>query len=106
MSTDHTVIGLLYGVTGLFFLLVGFLLVLVIRWQLAYPGVPLPLIDNLPGAANAPGGIVLPEFYNQLGAMHGTTMVFLGVVALAVGAFGNYLDDAWLAEETALLAAQ
>ena len=32
-----------------------------------------------------------PEFYNQLGAMHGTIMVFLGVVPLAVGAFGNYL---------------
>jgi cytochrome c oxidase subunit I len=39
----------------------------------------------------APGGVVLPEFYNQLGAMHGTIMVFLGVVPLAVGAFGNYL---------------
>jgi cytochrome c oxidase subunit I len=36
-------------------------------------------------------GIILPEFYNQLGAMHGTIMVFLGVVPLAVGAFGNYL---------------
>ena len=33
---------------------------------------------------------MLPEFYNQLGAMHGTIMVFLGVVPLAVGAFGNY----------------
>jgi cytochrome c oxidase subunit 1 len=32
-----------------------------------------------------------PEFYNQLGAMHGTIMIFLGVVPLAVGAFGNYL---------------
>jgi cytochrome c oxidase subunit 1 len=38
-----------------------------------------------------PGGIMAPEFYNQLGAMHGTIMVFLGVVPLAVGAFGNYL---------------
>jgi len=37
-----------------------------------------------------PGGIMLPEFYNQLGAMHGTIMVFLGIVPLAVGAFGNY----------------
>jgi heme/copper-type cytochrome/quinol oxidase subunit 1 len=32
-----------------------------------------------------------PEFYNQLGAMHSTIMIFLGVVPLAVGAFGNYL---------------
>ena len=90
-STDHKVIGLLYGFTSLFFLLVGFALVIVIRWQLAYPGQPLPLLGSLLGEANAPGGIVLPEFYNQLGAMHGTIMVFLGVVPLAVGAFGNYL---------------
>ena len=33
----------------------------------------------------------LPEFYNQLGAMHGTIMVFLGVVPLAVGGFGNFV---------------
>jgi cytochrome c oxidase subunit 1 len=32
-----------------------------------------------------------PEVYNQFGAMHGTIMVFLGVVPLAVGAFGNYV---------------
>lgn len=34
---------------------------------------------------------MLPEFYNELGAMHGTIMVFLGIVPLAVGAFGNYV---------------
>jgi cytochrome c oxidase subunit 1 len=39
----------------------------------------------------APGGIILPEFYNALGAMHGTIMIFLGVVPLGVGAFGNLL---------------
>jgi cytochrome c oxidase subunit 1 len=75
-STDHKVIGLLYGFTSLFFLLVGFVLVLLIRWQQAYPG----QAEWLP-----------PELYNQLGAMHGTIMVFLGVVPLAVGAFGNYV---------------
>ena len=41
--------------------------------------------------AHAPGGVMLPEFYNQLGAMHGTIMVFLGVVPLAVGGFGNFV---------------
>ncbi|MDA1183622.1 MAG: cbb3-type cytochrome c oxidase subunit I [Acidobacteria bacterium] len=91
VSTDHKVIGLLYAGTSLCFLLIGFALVLVMRWQLAYPGEPVPLVGGLFGVANAPGGIVLPEFYNQLGAMHGTIMVFLGVVPLAVGAFGNYL---------------
>jgi hypothetical protein len=43
------------------------------------------------GELNAPGGVILPEFYNQLVAMHGTIMVFLAVVPLSVGAFGNYL---------------
>ncbi len=90
VSTDHKVIGLLYGLTSLLFLLIGFALVLVIRWQHAYAGLPLPVIGGLLGD-NAPGGILLPEFYNQLGAMHGTIMVFLGVVPLAVGAFGNYV---------------
>ena len=67
------------------------MLVLIIRWQLAYPGQPLPFLGTLFGEANAPGGVLLPDFYNQLGAMHGTIMVFLGIVPLAVGAFGNYI---------------
>lgn len=90
-STDHKVIGIQYGITSLVFLLLGFGMILLMRWQLANPGVALPWIGTLFGENNMPGGIMLPEFYNQLGAMHGTIMVFLGVVPLAVGAFGNYL---------------
>jgi len=90
-STDHKVIGLQYGFTSMFFLLVGFFLVLLIRWQLAYPGEVVPFVGALLGETNAPGGSLSPEFYNQLGAMHGTIMVFLGVVPLAFGAFGNYV---------------
>jgi cytochrome c oxidase subunit 1 len=90
-STDHKVIGLQYGITALFFLLFGFSLIMLLRWQLAYPGEALPVIGSLFGDANMPGGVMLPEFYNQLGAMHGTIMVFLGIVPLAVGAFGNYV---------------
>ncbi len=90
-SQDHKVIGIQYGITALLFLLFGFCLMLIMRWQLAYPGKPVPLIAGLLGEANAPGGIILPEFYNQLGAMHGTIMVFLAVVPLLVGAFGNYV---------------
>ena len=74
------------------FLLVGFLLMLLIRWQLAWPTSPLPPALALAvGQNNAPGGFMLPEFYNQLVAMHGTVMVFLAVVPLLTGAFGNYL---------------
>ena len=90
-SVDHKVIGLQYIVTSLVFLFLGFSLMMLMRWQLAYPMTPIPLIGGLFGDLNAPGGIMLPEFYNQLGAMHGTIMVFLGVVPLAVGGFGNYI---------------
>ncbi len=90
-STDHKIIGLQYGITSLIFLLFGFSLMMMMRWQLAYPGQPLPFFGKLFGEANMPGGVMLPEFYNELGAMHGTIMVFLGVVPLSVGAFGNYI---------------
>ncbi len=90
-SQDHKVIGLQYALTAMFFLLFGFCLMILMRWQLAWPGKAIPIIGGLLGEANAPGGIMLPEFYNQLGAMHGTIMVFLAIVPLAVGAFGNYV---------------
>ncbi len=90
-SLDHKVIGLQYGVTASVFLLLGFTLIAILRWQLAYPGEAVPLIGGLLGDANAPDGVLQPEFYNTLGAMHGTIMVFLAVVPLVVGAFGNYL---------------
>jgi cytochrome c oxidase subunit 1 len=92
-STDHKIIGIQYGLTSLVFLFFGFCLMMLMRWQLAFPGQPLPIgfLSRWLGDARMPGGIMAPEFYNQLGAMHGTIMIFLGVVPLAVGAFGNYL---------------
>ena len=89
-STDHKVIGLQYALTSLTFLLIGFLLILALRWHLASPTDALPLVGKLLGESRAVEGILLPEFYLQLGAMHGTIMVFLAVVPLIL-AFGNYL---------------
>ncbi len=90
-STDHKVIGLLYTITALFFLLCGFMLMLVMRWQLAFPGSPIPFLGHILSPALAPNGVMTPDFYNALGAMHGTIMVFLGIVPLGVGGFGNYV---------------
>ena len=90
-STDHKTIGIQYGITALFFLMFGFCLMMMMRWQLAYPGQPMPLIGGWFGEGRMPGGVMSPDFYNELGAMHGTIMVFLGVVPLGVGAFGNYI---------------
>lgn len=92
-STDHKVIGIQYGLTSLVFMLLGFFLMLAMRWQLAYPGQPLPLIGRFFSPQNPflPGGAMSPDLYNSFGAMHGTIMIFLGVVPLAFGAFGNYV---------------
>jgi cytochrome c oxidase subunit 1 len=76
------------------FLFLGFSFILLMRWQLAYPEQALPVIGRLFGVTRMPEGVMLPEFYNQLGAMHGTIMVFLGVVPLAVGAFGGIGEKA------------
>ena len=85
-STDHKIIGIQYGITSLVWLLFGFALMMVMRYQLAYPESPVPFVGGLLGD----GGILPSEMYNSLGAMHGTIMIFLGVVPLAFGAFGNY----------------
>ncbi|MEK6797540.1 MAG: cbb3-type cytochrome c oxidase subunit I [Planctomycetota bacterium] len=86
-SVDHKVIGVQYAVTALVFLFFGFSLMMLMRWQLAYPGKSLPLLGGL----FPPDGVMKPEMYNSLGAMHGTIMIFLGVVPLLVGGFGNYV---------------
>src|SRR5712664_2120464 len=94
-STDHKVIGIQYGLCGLVFLFFGFSLMMIMRWQLAYPGQALPFLGKwLPyffGANTMPDGKMTPEFYNSLGAMHGTIMIFLGVVPVAFAAFGNFV---------------
>lgn len=64
INTDHKVIGIQYAVTGLLFLLFGFSLMMLMRWQLAYPGAALPLLGSILGEARMPGGTMLPEFYN------------------------------------------
>jgi cytochrome c oxidase subunit I len=53
-SLDHTVIGLQYALTSLFFLLIGFSLAVLFRWPLAYPGQPVPIVGRWLGELNAP----------------------------------------------------
>ena len=44
-STNHKMIGKQYMVTSIFFLFVGGFLAMLMRWQLAYPGSPIPLLS-------------------------------------------------------------
>ena len=95
-STDHKVIGIQYAITAMLFLLFGFFLMMVMRWSIAYPGEPLPewmswmFTDNWKSRWLSDGKVT-GETYNMFGAMHGTIMVFLGVVPLGFAAFGNYV---------------
>jgi len=87
-STDHKIIAVQYLLTGLVFLAFGGLMVFIIRWQLAYPWQPIPVIG--PIMFGASGGIVLPEVYSMLFTMHGGIMVFFAVTPIILGALGNF----------------
>ncbi|MGN6331051.1 MAG: aa3-type cytochrome oxidase subunit I [Motilibacteraceae bacterium] len=71
-TTDHKVIGMLYIWTSLAFFMVGGLLAMLMRAELARPG--LQFLTN--------------EQYNQLFTMHGTIMLLLFATPMFVG-FGN-----------------
>lgn len=73
-TVDHKRIGVMYFLTSIFFLLVGGLEALLIRIQLFKP-------EN---------DFISAELYNQLFTMHGTTMIFLVAMPMAV-AFFNYV---------------
>jgi cytochrome c oxidase subunit 1 len=73
-STDHKVIGNLYLITSFIFFMIAGLMAMVIRAELARPG--LQFVSN--------------EQYNQMFTMHGTIMLFLFATPLFVG-FGNAL---------------
>ena len=73
-TVDHKKIGVLYGFTAIFFMLLGGFEAMIIRTQLA----------------SAENTIVSAELYNQIFTMHGVTMVFLFGMPMAV-AFFNFL---------------
>ena len=73
-TVDHKKIGVLYIVNSFIFFFAAGILALVIRTELAVPG--LQFLD--------------PETYNQAFTMHGTIMIFLFVVPVLSG-FANYV---------------
>lgn len=73
-STDHKVIGYMYLITSVLWFFIAGLMALVIRAELAVPGLQ----------------VVSLEQYNQLFTMHGTIMLFLFATPLFVG-FGNVI---------------
>jgi cytochrome c oxidase subunit 1 len=73
-STDHKVIGYLYLFLSTFWFIGAGLMALVIRAELAAPGLQFVSLEQ----------------YNQLFTMHGTVMLFLFATPLFI-AFGNII---------------
>jgi cytochrome c oxidase subunit 1 len=89
-SSDHKIIAIQFMFLSLAFMLLGGLLAMAIRWQLGFPGQPLPF-SRLLGEGVAPSGVIAPKFYLGLVTMHGTYMIFFAIMPLLVGTFANYL---------------
>ncbi len=91
-SKDHKVIGIQFLITTLLMLMVGGALALGVRFQLAWPWRAMPLVSQLTGGLfAAEGGQISPEFYTMLFTMHASVMIFLVIIPILAGAFGNFL---------------
>ncbi len=88
-SLDHKVIGMQFLITTLLMLMVGGSLALGVRWQLAFPWERMPLLGDMKFAAD--GGQIAPETYTMLVTMHASVMIFLVIIPILAGAFGNFL---------------
>ncbi len=89
-STDHKMIGKQFLFLGLFMMVLGGLLALMLRWQLAWPETAVPGFGWVPEPYMYEG-IIPPETYNMLFTMHATIMIFFVVMPILVGCFGNFL---------------
>src|SRR5437763_12584606 len=74
-TTDHKRIGIMYFFTSLALFGAGGVEALLIRTQLIGPH----------------GHVLSPAAYDEMFTMHGITMIFLFVIPMTTGAFGNYL---------------
>jgi len=89
-STDHKMIGKQFLTLGLFNLLIGGLLALLVRWEIAWPETPVPGFGWVPEPTMYEG-VIPPETYNSFFTMHATIMIFFAVMPILVGCFGNFL---------------
>ena len=88
-SLDHKVIGMQFLFSTLLWFMVGGLLALAVRWQLAWPWSNMPIVGSR--LFSGEGGQISPEFYTMLFTMHASIMIFFVIIPILAGAFGNFL---------------
>src|SRR2546428_6818969 len=88
--TDPKMIGKQFLTLGLFGLLMGGVLAMLVRWELAFPETPGPGLGWVPEPLMF-GGVIPPDTYNAFFTMHATIMIFFAVMPIMVGCFGNFL---------------
>ena len=87
---DHKMIAKQYLITGLIMGVIGVLMSLLMRMQIAWPTEPNVIFEFLLGKW-APGGVMDADIYLALVTIHGTIMVFFVLTAGLSGTFSNLL---------------
>ena len=89
-SMDHKMIAKQFLITGMLMGLIGLLMSVFFRLQLAWPGESFPILETFLGKW-APDGVMDPNIYLALVTIHGTIMVFFVLTAGLSGTFSNLL---------------
>ncbi len=89
-STDHKMISKQYLITGIIMGIVGIMMSVLFRLQLAWPEESFWIFETLLGRF-AEDGVMSPSIYLALVTIHGTIMVFFVLTAGLSGTFSNLL---------------
>ena len=89
-TMDHKMIGKQFLVTGMFMGIIGVMMSMLFRLELAYPEQSFPILEFFLGKW-APDGVMSPDMYLALVTIHGTIMVFFVLTAGLSGTFSNLL---------------
>ena len=89
-TMDHKMIGKQFLITGMIMGIVGVMMSMLFRLELAYPEQSFPILEFFLGKW-APDGVMDPNMYLALVTIHGTIMVFFVLTAGLSGTFSNLL---------------
>ncbi|RUT70921.1 cytochrome c oxidase subunit I [Flavobacterium cupreum] len=90
-SIDHKMIAKQYLITGIIMGIIGIVMSLLFRMQLAWPEESFKIFNVLLGDKFAPDGVMANDIYLALVTIHGTIMVFFVLTAGLSGTFSNLL---------------